>query len=1094
MRITAFHLARLFCVFAMCASSAWTQSAVLVENVVHSQLLAAGDTHSHTVRVEPAPLRITINHSYPDVELIIREPETAIELAVRPVLLNTGSRSIVYVPSTPELRIEVRAGERVARASEYSLVVGAAALSAAALAAESTYLELAQLDVREGVSERAERLASARGLASQAIEEFEQTQQSNRLADVRMELGAIALAQSRFAEAASLADTVIRSAQDTVDVRSQIIWAYVISGRAHLRQSQLALAESAFAAGLELARTSGDGFVEATLLNYLGLTAQYGSQPLTALSSYELAAARYRELGASHHLAVTLGNVGGVFYQTGQFEPALGRYKQALEVHNQLNDLDGQATVLGNMASLLRDQGQLGKSLELNRRTLDLYDALGNAWGQHLVYHRMGVLYQRMGDWSRARSWFSKAHQGRLGTGSKGAAANSLSRIGDTWRAQKDFGKAMDAYREALSLYRETEHAVNIGRTEVKLARCLLETGDLSEAETVLAGTVETFRAASLVKDLARAELTLGVLFGRQGKATEALKKIHKSLSLFEKADNPIGEAEALFELGVLEQNAVERLAVLERARNRLDAVRQNIFNPRHRATFAATQSEVDDLMIVTLVALHRQSPEAGYDRKAYMISERSRARSLLEWLGRSERHASDEQMSMIERRRALQFQFNALWFSRSASVSEKTGSEARRAFENTAKALLEVRAELDELDGRLLMSAGQTTVHHITAERVQSQLAADQALLHYHVGLRQGVLWVVTAEKVDTVTLPGREELSRAVRDALPAFQHGGGEQARESLATLSSLLLPDLIDFDSVSTLLLVPDTVLRHVPFSALTLSTGVYVAEVSSVTEIPSASTLLRPRWSRSLSPSDSRVAVFADPVFQSTDTRLHIGRQHGRAVSASRQVSLPESDEWASVRRLPYTSSEAESIEAVYPGVSVYKGLEATKEAVLEKDLTQFDVIHFATHGLVNPFDADLSGLLMSRYDQAGNPIDGFLSLGEISTLRLNAPLVLLSACDSGLGENLAAEGLVSLGRAFLAQGARQVVTTLWPVADRPTTLLVGEFHRLHARTTLRPVEALRQAQVMLINSELYSDPYYWAGFSISSMALSELGP
>jgi CHAT domain-containing protein len=181
------------------------------------------------------------------------------------------------------------------------------------------------------------------------------------------------------------------------------------------------------------------------------------------------------------------------------------------------------------------------------------------------------------------------------------------------------------------------------------------------------------------------------------------------------------------------------------------------------------------------------------------------------------------------------------------------------------------------------------------------------------------------------------------------------------------------------------------------------------------------------------------------------------------------------------RRLRFSRAEAEAIAALTPGRSRIALDFAASRAALG-DLRDFDIIHFATHGILNSRHAELSGLVLSLFDQQGDPVDGFLRLHDIYGLDLHAELVVLSACDSALGQQIRGEGLVGLAHGFMYAGAERVLASLWQIDDKSTAELFATFYTKLLREGARPGAALRAAQLALAHSSSRSAPFYWAPF------------
>src|SRR6185503_1848503 len=147
-------------------------------------------------------------------------------------------------------------------------------------------------------------------------------------------------------------------------------------------------------------------------------------------------------------------------------------------------------------------------------------------------------------------------------------------------------------------------------------------------------------------------------------------------------------------------------------------------------------------------------------------------------------------------------------------------------------------------------------------------------------------------------------------------------------------------------------------------------------------------------------------------------------------------------------------------------------------------LSQYRIIHFATHGLLNSEHPELSGLVFSLVDRQGKPQNGFLRLHEVYNLNLPAELVVLSACQTGLGKDVKGEGLVGLTRGFMYAGAARVMASLWQVDDLATAELMKLFYANMLGDGMRPAAALRDAQVEMWKQKQWRAPYYWAGFTL----------
>jgi CHAT domain-containing protein len=230
-------------------------------------------------------------------------------------------------------------------------------------------------------------------------------------------------------------------------------------------------------------------------------------------------------------------------------------------------------------------------------------------------------------------------------------------------------------------------------------------------------------------------------------------------------------------------------------------------------------------------------------------------------------------------------------------------------------------------------------------------------------------------------------------------------------------------------------------------------------------------------------------VFADPVFEANDARLRSSAHavestastptsHSRALDRALSGSTFEKG----IRRLVFSRREAEAIQAVAPGAFIALDFRANRAAVINNNLANYRIIHFATHGILNDKHPELSGILLAMLDEKGKPQDGFLQLSDIYKLNLPAELVVLSACETGLGKSVKGEGLIGLTRGFMYAGASRVLGSLWKVDDAATAALMADFYKEMFANGKRPADALRAAQLHLFEQRRWRSPYYWAGF------------
>ncbi len=233
-------------------------------------------------------------------------------------------------------------------------------------------------------------------------------------------------------------------------------------------------------------------------------------------------------------------------------------------------------------------------------------------------------------------------------------------------------------------------------------------------------------------------------------------------------------------------------------------------------------------------------------------------------------------------------------------------------------------------------------------------------------------------------------------------------------------------------------------------------------------------------------------MLADPVFSSTDARVKVTSATTQPASLTQNAAVKRTANDVGVlrdgiiQRLPFSRREAESILAVVPAGEKKQSLdfEANRATALSPEMSQYRIVHFATHGLLNSEHPELSGIVLSLVNEQGQPVDGFLRLNEIYNMNLSADLVVLSACQTALGKEVRGEGLIGLTRGFMYAGSPRVVASLWKVDDLATAELMKLFYKKMLQEKMRPSAALRAAKVEMWKQKRWSAPFYWAAFEL----------
>jgi CHAT domain-containing protein len=338
----------------------------------------------------------------------------------------------------------------------------------------------------------------------------------------------------------------------------------------------------------------------------------------------------------------------------------------------------------------------------------------------------------------------------------------------------------------------------------------------------------------------------------------------------------------------------------------------------------------------------------------------------------------------------------------------------------------------------------------------------------------------MVTRDSLTAARLPSRHEIEPLARETQNRLQSLGWPGHNwPQLCELSRALLAPATRLLRRRRLVVVADGALEVLSFAALPYpadpagcSAARPLVDSHEIAYLPSVSTLLvQRRLLAGRRPAPGWLAVVADPVYDRADARLGDHAVRGGSGSAP------------AFSRLPGAGEEARAITAGLPAgkIRVATGFAASRQTVLGGALRGFRILHFATHSVVNAEQPKLSALALSQLDAAERPIEGSLPAYEIYDLELPSELVVLSACETARGTEVAGEGLVSgLPRAFLYAGAARVLVSLWAVDDESTRDLMSRFYRGLLAKELAPARALQEAQRAMAREGL--PPRKWAAF------------
>ncbi len=830
----------------------------------------------------------------------------------------------------------------------------------------------------------------------------------------------------------------------------------------------------------------------------LGNEARRQGNATQATTHYLQAFAHSRIAADPAQQASILSLLSSQWTLANRFDEAVEACQAALPLARAIPDRAIEGRLLHNLGSALWSRGDPASAQTAAEAALairrDLKDDFGIALGEGLL----GNIAFTTGDLQGAAVRFERAARMWREQNVPAMVANSLDGLGITYLATGDASRARQQHEASLTLWTSQKNLAGQGQALNNLGMAAHRERHYAQAQAHFE------RSLALTTSDARAQAytlhNLGHLAADQNRHPEAIALLTRSLEKATEIGDPFSGARSLYRIGLSQQHlglpqahaSLERaleqqarsgdrdgasltrtaLASLALARGDLalaeslaaaaiatvEATRTGFASPDLRVTYLEAHSRQYGVWIDALLA-------RGKVGDALHASERARARALLDGLaGWSPKMQPSDRTDLIARLVSAERELRA----RAAILAQPNLAAPRR--ETAERRLAESEGRYQEIRGLLRASADAPAIdppEPLTPAATRALLDRDTAALAFWITATQPVAWVITNQSVRLVRLPAAghfQKLTAALhaaytaraavlpnesldarRKRLAAAAESGATAARE----LSHSLLDPLLGGLRQTRLAIVAAGPLHGLPWGALPFA-GKPLLTTREVVLLPSLSALDSIRKRHPQAPVSWRAAALVDPVY--------------------REPYPP----------LPHTRREAAAI----PHATLLAGLEASPAALNLPHIRQANLLHFGVHAEVNASQPQLSSLVLSLRDSGGNPKDGFLRQYDIHDLRLQAGLIVLSACRSAAGREAQGEGVLGLTRAFLYGGAARVVASLWSVDDQATAELMIRFYDGLYRQRLTPARALRQAQLALAATPRWSAPEYWAAFQL----------
>jgi CHAT domain-containing protein/Tfp pilus assembly protein PilF len=794
----------------------------------------------------------------------------------------------------------------------------------------------------------------------------------------------------------------------------------------------------------------GDRAGEATTLNNIGEVSHSIGQRQQALEIYNQALLIFQEVGDRAGEAATLNNTGFVHASNGQPQQAMEIYNQALLIFQEVGDRAGEATTLNNIGEVNRFIGKPQRALEFYNRALLIFQEVGARVGEATTLTNIGAVYRSIGQPQQAIDLYNQALPIQQEVGNRVGEATTLNNIGFVYDSIDQSQQALEVYNQALAIRQEVDDRHGEAITLSNIGSVYAATAQLQQA-------LEVYNQALAIRqevdDRHGEAITLsniGFVYASFDQPQKALEFYNQSLQILQEVDDRNGTSVVLGNTGFIYENQgnlTQAIDYYQQSISITEAIQGEIQVEELKSSFAGGQSSTYARLINLLV-------EQGGFTTAFNYAERAKARAFLDQLANGQvDFRSGADASLLQQEQDLRTQITATQTQLITLNNRPKDQQDEDAITETTTRLDSLRRQYADLLTRIKLQSPETaslvTVDVAPLEEIQGLLEPDTTLIEYFVTDDRTFAFLLTRDSFNTIPIEVTQaELTEQIQLLLQvSFADPELDDAHPvELQQLHEWLIVPLQAYLSTDRLIVVPHGILHYLPFTALT-DGNQYLSQDSVVSLLPSANVL---RY-----------------LPQHHDTSEMSLMALGNPTIPDRQLTP-----------LNYAQAEVETIAALFNTQPLVNS--AATESAIWTDGSNANILHLAVHGEYNPINPLFSTLHLASDTQH----DGRLEVHEIFGLNLTnlTNLVVLSACETSIGELSQGDEIVGLNRAFLYAGTPAVMTSLWNVDDAATGMLMEQFYT-QFKNGMSATEALQYAQ-QTVRAE-YPHPYFWSAFSIT---------
>ncbi len=810
---------------------------------------------------------------------------------------------------------------------------------------------------------------------------------------------------------------------------------------------------------LGIYRTIKDRKGEATIFNNLGTAYESFGQYQKAIDFYQQSLAITTQISDRKGEAMALSNLGGAYDSLGQYQKAIEFYQQALAIQKQIGHRYGEATSLNNLGLAYNNIGQYQKAIELYQQALAIQTQIDDREGESISLNNLGLASDNLGQYQKAIVFYQQALAIKKQIGDRNGEARSLNNLGAIYKNLGQYQKAIDSYQQSLAIKKQIGDRVGEATSLNNLGLVYDYLGQYQKAIDFYQQSVAIAKQIGESSIEARSLNNLGAAYERLGQYQKAIDFYRQALEMQEKIGDRQGEAKSLNNLGIVYTNLRQYQRAINLHQQSL-AIKKQIGDRQGEATSLNNlgfnfnqlgQPEISILFYkqsVNVFESIRQSLKElkEEEQQSFTNTIASSYRNLVDLLLKQGRIMEALQVLDLLKVQELEEYFKNI----KGSDRSAQGVRLLEPEKAISDKLLAVNFENSpEINSQLANKIQQLPKSEINKVPDYLQKIPQGTALLYPLILGDRleiILFSPNTFPISRTVKISQKELETLVIDFRAGLLDAGSEDVKEPAAQLYKLLIKpieaELIQAKA-TTILYAPDGILRYIPIAAL-YDGKQWLAEKYRINNLIAYS-------------------LFDFAPNQKIQPNILAGAFGGK----SGEKKFGQTG-------LPATLKEVQAIANSFNN-SVTLIEENFSRQAIESKFKNHNTLHLATHAEFNIGVPDNSFIIFGNGDK--------VRLNEITDWQIpNIDLIVLSACQTGVGK--LGDGVEILGFGYQVQkaGAKQAIASLWKVDDEGTQALMEAFYGELKKDDVTSTEALHRAQVALIKSPQYNHPNYWSAF------------